>query len=542
MNECNGGSRSRIDLLPVGWVQTTLNEIVYLNPRWLSLEPDDADVISFVPMACVEAGTGRMDASQTRHWKQVKNGYTRFQEGDVIFAKITPCMENGKCAVATNLIGGYAAGSTEFHVLRPTQAILAKLLVYYLLQESVRRDARKEMTGTAGQLRVRPSFFEGRTFWLPPLSEQHRIVAEIEKQFTRLDAAVAALKRVQANLKRYRASVLKAACEGRLVPTEAELARAEGRDYESAEQLLARILKERRARWEADQLAKLQAQGKKPKDDGWKQKYQEPAGPDMNNLPRLPEGWIWCSIGQAFEVFVGATPSRTRKEYWGGNIHWVSSGEVAFCYIRDTREKITQLGLENTSTEVHPPGTVLIGMIGEGRTRGQVAILKISACNNQNSAAIRVSEAGLPADYLYRYLEGVYEQTRRLGSGNNQPALNKSRVQAMIFPLPPLAEQQRIVAEVERRLSVIDEIESVVAANLKRAERLRQAILKRAFEGKLVPQDPNDEPASVLLERIRAERTQPDTKGKTKKPARRQGRKATGNAQQLFSADQLFEL
>ncbi len=108
---------------------------------------------------------------------------------------------------------------------------------------------------------------------------------------TDLDAAVAALKRVQANLKRYRASVLKAACEGRLVPTEAELARKEGRTYETGAQLLARILKERRAKWEADQLAKMLAAGKPPKNDDWKKKYKEP---DPAALPsysaRLPEG------------------------------------------------------------------------------------------------------------------------------------------------------------------------------------------------------------------------------------------------------------
>jgi type I restriction enzyme S subunit len=108
---------------------------------------------------------------------------------------------------------------------------------------------------------------------------------------SRLDAATAALKRVQANLKRYRASVLKAACEGRLVPTEAELARKEGRDYKPADKLLQRILRERRARWEADTLAKLQASGKSPKDDHWKQKYKAPSAPDTANLPPLPEGW-----------------------------------------------------------------------------------------------------------------------------------------------------------------------------------------------------------------------------------------------------------
>ena len=191
-------------------------------------------------------------------------------------------------------------------------------------------------------------------------------------------------------------------------------------------------------------------------------------------------------------------------EYWNGLIPWVSSGEVAFCRVRETRERITELGLANTSTTLHPPGTVLLGMIGEGKTRGQAAILEIGACNNQNSAAIRVSETGLPPEYVYRYLEGQYEQTRTLSSGNNQPALNKTRVERMILPLPPLSEQKRIVAELESKISLIDALEFEIKNQLPRADRLRQSILKQAFEGKLVPQDANDEPASALLERIRA--------------------------------------
>src|SRR5207244_11956956 len=118
---------------------------------------------------------------------------------------------------------------------------------------------------------------------LAPEHEQLEIASEIEKQFTRLDAAVAALKRVQANLKRYRAAVLKAACEGRLVPTEAELARKEGRSYETGTQLLARLLNERRAKWEADQLAKMHASGKSPKNDDWKRKYKQPEPTDTSN-------------------------------------------------------------------------------------------------------------------------------------------------------------------------------------------------------------------------------------------------------------------
>jgi len=236
---------------------------------------------------------------------------------------------------------------------------------------------------------------------------------------------------------------------------------------EPASKLLERILAERRA---------------KSKDKG---NYIESASPDIDNLPALPKEWIWTSLGQMFEVYVGATPSRGKQEYWDGSIPWVSSGEVAFCRIRKTKERITEKGLANSSAKLHPQGTVLLGMIGEGKTRGQVAILDIAACNNQNSAAIRVSETGIPSEYVYRYLEGQYEENRLLGSGNNQPALNKARVQRIPLPLPPTNEQQQIVGEVERRLSVIDELEAAVQANLTRVDRLRQAILQRAFCGEL---------------------------------------------------------
>ena len=348
---------------------------------------------------------------------------------------------------------------------------------------------------------------------LAPLPEQHRIVAEIEKQLTRLDASVAALERVRANLKRYRASVLKTACEGRLVPTEAELAHAENRDYEPAVRLLQRILAERRARW--------QSQPKR------RRKYKAPTPPDTSTLPKLPEGWMWNCVGECFDVYVGATPRRARLDYWNGDISWVSSSEVSFTRIRATRESITHQGFRTSSVDLHPEGTVLLGMIGEGKTRGQVAILDIPACNNQNSAAIRVSEVGLPPEYVFYFLWGQYDATRRIGSGNNQPALNKSRVQEIALPLPPLAEQHRIVAEIERRLSVIQQAEAVVGASLKRAGRLRQSILKQAFSGKLVPQDPADEPASALLERIRAERAAAETVAKAqRKPRRRRSRPA----------------
>ena len=370
-------------------------------------------------------------------------------------------------------IAGMELSTNQAIAFTQTGSIYNKYLFWYLRAS---RSALLALGKGDTQSNISQTVVKGFPFLVAPLAEQHRIVAEIEKQFTRLDASVAALKRVRANLKRYRASVLKAACEGKLVPTEAELARVEGRDYEPADRLLERILAERRARWES-QVKRRRS-------------YEEPVALDTSSLPELPEGWVWSSMGQSFDVYIGSTPKRAKLEYWNGDIAWVSSSEVAFSRIKCTREYITEEGLKNSSLYVHPEGTVLLGMIGEGKTRGQVSILDIPACNSQNSAAIRVSEPGFPPEYVFYYLWSQYEATRQIGSGNNQPALNKARVQEIAFPLPPLAEQRRIIAEVERRLSVVQQAEGTVEASLKRAERLRQSILKQAFSGKLVPPGP----------------------------------------------------
>ncbi len=187
-----------------------LSTVVTLNPRKFTLPIADDDVVSFVPMKCVEEETGNLDATTLRPWHEVKKGYTAFQDNDVIFAKITPCMENGKFAVARGLKGGRAAGSTEFHVLRPTERLSSHYLMHFLFQHHIRQDARMNMRGAAGQLRVPTDFFESLKIPLPPLPTQHRIVAEIEEKLSRLDAAQSALLRAQTNLKRYRESVLEA--------------------------------------------------------------------------------------------------------------------------------------------------------------------------------------------------------------------------------------------------------------------------------------------------------------------------------------------
>lgn len=151
-------------------------------------------------------------------------------------------------------------------------------------------------------------------------------------------------------------------------------------------------------------------------------------------------------------------------------------------------------------------------MIGEGKTRGQAAILDIPACNNQNCAAVRVSEAGYPPQYVYWYLYAVYEQTRRAGGGNNQPALNKDRVQRLLFPLAPPEEASAIVQAIDARLQPIQRISDDLDKGQELLTRLDAESLKKAFRGELVPQDPSDEPAAALLERLR--HTRPAVRGR----------------------------
>jgi type I restriction enzyme S subunit len=338
-------------------------------------------------------------------------------------------------------------------------------------------------------------------FPLPPFPEQRRIVVEIETQFTRLDAAVAALERAQANIRRYKAAVLKAACEGQLVPTEAELARAEGRNYEPADQLLARILAERRARWEAKRPGK---------------KYKEPAPPDTEDLPQLPEGWAYSLIEPLLSTSrsgmkTGPFGSLLKKhEHQPEGIPVLGIENIGPTgYVPGNKIFITEEKADQLSKYDVQPNDILISRSG---TVGEVCIVPEGLGNARFSTNLMriVLTPGSMLPKFFRFLFNgspfVLDQVSELCSGSTRDFLNQKILKSIVFPLPPLAEQRRIVAEVERRLSLVGALEASVGAALARAGRLRQAVLKQAFEGRLVPQDPDDEPASVLLERIRAER------------------------------------
>lgn len=288
---------------------------------------------------------------------------------------------------------------------------------------------------------------------VPPMKEQQRIVTRIEELFSQLDSGVETLKKTKEQLKVYRQAVLKEAFEGRYSSINSFDITSTKSDYD-------RIRKENVV-------------------------FKDVSGDENELQIELPDDALLIRFGNIFDVEVGATPKRSVPEYWNGNINWVSSGEVKFQSINNTEEMITENGLQNSSTNVQPIGTVLLAMIGEGKTRGQAAILNIPAAHNQNTAAILVSKTPCNPKYIYHYLNLNYENTRRVGSGNNQKALNKERVRAIRFPFVSFEKQNIIVKEIESRLSVCDSIEKTIDTALQEAEALRQSILKQAFEGEL---------------------------------------------------------
>jgi type I restriction enzyme S subunit len=359
-------------------------------------------------------------------------------------------------------------------------------------------------------------------FRLPiaPEAEQHRIVSAIESYFTRLDDAVATLERVQRNLKRYRASVLKAAVEGRLVPTEAELARAEGRSYEPASVLLTRILAERRRRWEEAELAKMAATGKTPKDDKWKAKYVEPVAPDTSELPELPEGWCWASLPQLGEINRGTSKHRPRNDprLLGGPYPFIQTGDVRHSggFITKHSSTYSEFGLAQSRS--WPSGTLCITIAANIAETG---ILKFDACFPDSVVGFLSEAEPTQVRFIELFLRTAKQELERYAPATAQKNINLEVLAAVAVPLPPREEQARIVREVDRLLSVGSYGDASAQQNALRCTRLRQSILKWAFAGRLVDQDPTDEPASVLLERIRAERAAAPTQQPRREPRRR---------------------
>ncbi|MGQ0551705.1 MAG: restriction endonuclease subunit S [Planctomycetota bacterium] len=368
---------------------------------------------------------------------------------------------------------------------------------------------------------------------VPPPSEQERIADTLDELLSDLDAGVAALERVRVKLKQYRATVLKAAVEGALT---AEW-RAQHSATEPASALLARILTERRRRWEESQLAKFEAAGKAPPND-WRQKYPAPVAPDSTNLPPLPERWCWAAWQQVGMSQNGRPfPS---AEYQTAGVRLLRPGNLySNGYIgwneRNTRCMSPDYA-DHSPDHLVGEGELVINLTAQSLKDdflGRVCLTSPGEHCLLNQRLARLT----PIEVNPRFMLWLFKSSRfrafvaELNTGSLIQHMFTSQLNDFVFSLPPIAEQAAIVEAVEDQLSVIDHLESNLEVKLSSTHLMRQSILRHAFTGQLVPQDPNDEPASELLKRITAEReirARQAQAAKGAKPKARQSRTRVG--------------
>lgn len=415
------------------------------------------------------------------------------------------------------------------HRIRPDGGVLPEWLMYHLMLDASQGGLTRHFTGSTIKHFTRTAILEYQ-LRLAPVSEQARIVEALDSYLSRLDAAVASLERVQAKLRLYRASVLKAAVEGRLVPTEAELARQEQRDYEPASVLLERILMERRRRWEEAELARLQKAGKAPRDDKWKAKYKEPVAPDTSGLPELPEGWCWASLdGLLITDLMNGKSVPDGSDFPVLRLTCVQAGTIILSErkLGNWRGVDPQAFLIRQSDFLIVRGNGSIGLVGRG---GLVSLDPDEVAFPDTLIRARLSPSALESLLLPHWWDSpvvrqYIERKARTTAGIYK--VNQDDLRATPIPLPPRTEQSRILEEVERLDSIGMASARLLGSSLDRTRRLRQGVLKWAFEGKLVDQDPADEPAENLLERIRAERAAAADAAPSRQRRRRSEMRAT---------------
>jgi len=425
--------------LPAGWQWVRLGDIYDINPK--NKAADDTEA-SFITMSDIEAGMVSVYQTTEKPWGDIKRGHTHFADGDVAFAKISPCLENRKSMILHDLKNGIGAGTTELIVLR--SQFVDKYYTFWLVNsEDFIRRCVATYSGTVGQQRVSMDFVKNYPVPLPPLSEQRRLVQRIEGLFARLDAAAAKITAASDAAARRKVAILHAAFTGQLT----EQWREEQATQENATDLLRNIVATKQQLIRAKKLKK------------------EPTFPDVTSsecLFEVPSSWCWTRIGQVFSLQAG-------KNIKGSEIH--DQGEFP-CY----------------------GGNGVRGYVTTCNREGEYPIIgrQGALCGNINFAtgkfyatehAVTVETYGCDAHWAGYFLE--IRNLNQFATATAQPGLSVAKVNEVSIPLPPLPEQREIV----RRLDALLAREARASAAIERArtelQRLRTAILARAFRGEL---------------------------------------------------------
>lgn len=460
--------------LPATWQRTSLGKVVDYG-KTSKAEPEDISGNTWVlELEDIEKDTSRLIARLRYEERLSKSTKNRFKAGDVLYGKLRPYLNKVLIADRPGVC------TTEILPLNSDGYLDNRFLFYWLKSPEFLEYVVKESHGM-NMPRLGTDAGKVAPFIIAPLPEQKRIADKLDSTLARVDACRNRLDRLPALLKRFRQSILAAATSGRLTE-----------DWRATRSL--------------DEM----------------QRDQRATAPSIDtdvSISELPADWRQTDVQSVAQVGTGSTPLRSNPAFYADvGTPWITSAATSQEIVTSAEQFVTTEGVTAHRLKIYPIGTLLVGMYGEGKTRGQVTELGIPATINQACAAVVVDEAIALKAYVKLALQANYLEMRELAEGGNQPNLNLSKIKEFPLALPTIPEQHEIVRRVETLFAFADRLEARLATARKQAEQLTPALLAKAFRGELVPQDPDDEPASELLKRLAASRTDA--------PKPRPGRKA----------------
>ena len=366
-------------------------------------------------------------------------------------------LHEGSIGIAPDSVDGCIA-TENMPMFAVNEDVINSAYLQYLLKSQVFSDLVSTLTPTgSAQKAIHERDLLPLEISIPELQEQKRIVSEISQKLENIQQLSNEVEKQKFYTKQLRANILQDAIEGKLT--------ADWREKHP--------VKKGDPNYDAEALyEKIIAAKSKNKNT------------DVTQSTKTYSNWKLSALGNFVDLKIGGTPARGNPNYWKTEMPWVSSGEVANCEIFSTKEQISLLGSEKSAAKRLPIGTVLVAMIGQGKTRGQAAILRIEAATNQNVCAIILPKGLILSEYMYLYFCSRYEESRKVATGGNQAALSGTKISRFIFPLPPLAEQKEIVARVDKHLETITQLETQIATRETLTKQLMQGLLKDAFEEK----------------------------------------------------------
>ncbi len=511
--------------LPTGWAEATLGDVLsrFEAGRSLKAEGRPAEPQEFGVLKISAVTWGEFDASENKALLQgdQPKDHETVRKGDLLISRANTSELVGAVVRVPRDHPNLMLPDKLLRLVLETAAVDPDFVKFALRTRPVRGYFEREATGTSHSMRnLSQPKMRGAPLRLPPLNEQRRIVSKLEALQQRTAHACAALDAIPPLLEKFRQSVLAAAFRGDLTADW----RARNPDVEPASVLLERIRKERRRRWEEAELAKMKAKGKVPKDDRWKGRYKEPPRVEEAGLPELPAGWSWAALEELAEKVTDGThqpppfssdgtPFLVIRNVVTGEIDWDS---VSKWVTHDVFLKYT--------SHLRPRrGDVLYTAVGSYGVALEVETDR-EFMFQRHIAHVRPVVSRESRLLVPRFLATVLnapsgrQQADAVARGVAQKTVTLKDLKRFAIPLPPVAEQKEVIQRLEVRLARSAAITESITDGPATLSLLEQSILAKAFRGDLVPQDPDDEPASKLLERIRAARLD--------KPARRTRRRA----------------